>query len=194
MVAWLPLAVAVFLVTNARESHPASPTAPAAAPPAASGDPGDPPVPVGVRRLPNSIACESRPPVDYAAQLLGTGGRPDGGAADPSKRIGSLDKEVIRRVIRRRINPVRACYEAVMGKTPPYKSGRVMTRFAISRTGTVRYSCLVQSTLVAPDAERCILEQELTWEFPRPLGDGWVTVDYPFVFTPATIPPAGEAN
>jgi len=103
----------------------------------------------------------------------------------PPGQWGSLDKEAIRRIIRRHVPAVKTCYEAVMGP-PPYAQGRVVTRFAIDREGKVRHSCLVTSTLDSPAGERCIVDELLRWGFPAPNGGGWVVVDYPFVLTPVT--------
>ena len=101
---------------------------------------------------------------------------------------GSLDKEIIRRVIRRHIPAVRACYEAVM-VAKPFPSGRVMTRFAIDAEGKVTHTCVVNTTLNQTPAEACIVDEMLRWEFPKPIGGGWVVVDYPFVLVP-DVPPA----
>ena len=117
---------------------------------------------------------------------------PDAGASGSETAVaarsrGALDKEIVRGIIRRHVPAVRACYEAVMGEAP-YAQGRVVTRFTIDFEGKVRHSCLVSSTLRQPDGERCILDDELHWEFPKPLGGGQVVVDYPFVLEPETEP------
>jgi hypothetical protein len=140
--------------------------------------PGDPPgagaqeipPPEGSRRVKDSIACEPRPP---RAVIL----RPDGGPH------GALDKEDIRAVIRSHVGEVRTCYEQWM-IAPPYPKGRVMTRLSIDPNGNVPLSCVVESDLKEPRIDRCIVDTVLKWQFPKPIGGGWVIVDYPFVLVP----------
>ena len=119
----------------------------------------------------DSIACEPRPP--HAIVL-----RPDGGP------YGSLDKEDIRAIIRSHVGEVRTCYERWL-IAPPYPKGLVMTRLSIDPNGDVPLSCVVESDLKEPRIDRCIVEAVLEWRFPKPIGGGWVVVDYPFVLAPA---------
>ncbi len=108
---------------------------------------------------------------------------------------GSLDKEIIRRIIRRHINEVRYCYQQELRKSPGL-GGRVLVQFTIATSGQVASSLLQSSTLANPRAENCIVRAVRRWEFPRPHGDT-VVVSYPFVLTPTAEPQearmAGEA-
>ena len=139
-----------------------------------AGDSTDPPK--GCHRLPASIACEPEQPVSPDARVYV-------GAKAAGK--GSLDKEVVRAVILSHTPAVRACYEATLSARP-YSEGRVFARFAIDAHGRVRGSCLASSTLNRPDGERCVLDEILGWRFPEPVGGGWVVVQYPFLFQPAS--------
>jgi TonB family protein len=97
---------------------------------------------------------------------------------------GSLDKEIIRRIIRRHLNEVRFCYEKeLMHKQDLY--GRVMIQFTISGTGQVVASVVQQSTMNNPNVEQCIAQAVRRWEFPKPQGGGIVIVSYPFVLKAA---------
>lgn len=97
---------------------------------------------------------------------------------------GSLDKEIIRRIIRRHLNEVRFCYEKeLMHKQDLY--GRVMIQFTISGTGQVVASVVQQSTMNNPSVEQCIAQAVRRWEFPKPQGGGIVIVSYPFVLKAA---------
>ena len=95
---------------------------------------------------------------------------------------GSLDKEVIRRVIRKHINPVKICYERKLVVQPGLE-GRVNVQFVIDADGTVPVSGVSSSTLNDPSVEDCIGEAICSWEFPKPTGGGIVIVSYPFNFT-----------
>jgi hypothetical protein len=99
---------------------------------------------------------------------------------------GSLDKEIIRRIIRRHINEVKFCYERELVKTPNLM-GRVMVQFTIAGTGSVLASMVQSSTMNNPPAEQCIAAAVRRWEFPKPQGGGIVVVTYPFVLKAAGV-------
>jgi hypothetical protein len=97
---------------------------------------------------------------------------------------GALDKDIIRRIVRRHINEVRYCYEQELVKRPAL-AGRLSVGFTIAGSGQVIASVMQSSTLAAPGAESCIVNAVKRWEFPRPEGGGIVIVSYPFQLTPA---------
>lgn len=97
---------------------------------------------------------------------------------------GSLDKEIIRRIIRRHINEVKYCYEQELVKKPDLQ-GRIAVQFTIAATGQVVASVMQQSSVGSPRVENCVVQAVRRWEFPKPLGGGIVIVTYPFVFNPA---------
>jgi len=97
---------------------------------------------------------------------------------------GSLDKEIIRRIIRRHINEVKYCYEQELTKKPDL-GGRIMVQFTIAATGQVVASVLQNSSMGNAKVENCTVQAVRRWEFPKPLGGGIVIVSYPFVLTPA---------
>jgi len=158
----LPLAI----LTAACAARAPAPGAPAAA------EAPDPP-PAGSKRLPSSISCEPEPPCgDDCTSATGEAGR----------RLGSLDKEDIRRVIRSHVADMKTCYDAIT-EAHPDAAGKVMVRFGIAPSGVVQTSCLVSSDLNDTPADRCIVDVPLRWTFPKPEGGGWVVVNYPFVFS-----------
>jgi hypothetical protein len=95
---------------------------------------------------------------------------------------GSLDKEIIRRIIRRHINEVRFCYETELTKKSEL-SGRISVQFTIAGTGQVVTSVLQSTTMGNVRVESCVVQAIRRWEFPRPVGGGIVIVSYPFNFT-----------
>ena len=101
---------------------------------------------------------------------------------------GSLDKEIIRRIIRRHINEVKYCYETELTKKADL-SGRVSVQFTIAATGQVIASVLQSSTMGNIRVENCVVQAVRRWEFPKPMGGGIVIVSYPFNFTAGS---AGE--
>jgi TonB family protein len=96
---------------------------------------------------------------------------------------GSLDKEIIRRIIHRHLNEVRFCYEEQLAHQP-HLGGRVGVQFTISGRGQVITSVLQSSTLANRAVETCTVNAVRRWEFPQPQGGGLVMVSYPFLFTP----------
>lgn len=97
---------------------------------------------------------------------------------------GALDKEIVRRVVRRHLNEVRYCYESSLARRPSL-AGRVVTSFTIAPTGRVLSSLLQSSTLADAAVEACIVGAVRRWEFPAPDGGGVVIVSYPFQLAPA---------
>ena len=95
--------------------------------------------------------------------------------------MGSLDKEIIRRVIKAHINQIKYCYEKELVRSPGL-FGKVNMEFTITAKGGVRESKVKQSTLNNAEVERCIGAKIRTWKFPKPKGGGIVIVRYPFVF------------
>jgi TonB family protein len=95
--------------------------------------------------------------------------------------MGSLDKEIIRRIIKQHIAQIRYCYEKELVRSPGL-FGKVATSFTISGDGHVQSASVTESTLKNDEVERCITAKIRTWEFPKPKGGGVVVVKYPFIF------------
>jgi TonB family protein len=95
---------------------------------------------------------------------------------------GSLDKEIIRRIVRRHINEVRYCYQQELANFPGLQ-GRVVVRFTIGGNGDVIASVLQSSTVANGTLENCIVQTVHRWQFPYPHG-GRIIISYPFVLTP----------
>jgi TonB family protein len=96
---------------------------------------------------------------------------------------GSLDKEIIRRIVRRHLNEVRYCYEQVLPRHPSL-SGRAVVQFTIGKDGQVIASVLQSSTLAMPNLESCVVNAVKRWPFPAPERGGLTMVSYPFQFAP----------
>jgi TonB family protein len=101
----------------------------------------------------------------------------------PSVR-GSLDKEVIRRIVRHHLNEVKYCYELELARAPGL-TGRLVVQFAISPGGQVITSALQSSTMANARVENCTVQAVRRWSFPAPAGGGLVIVSYPFALNPA---------
>jgi len=97
---------------------------------------------------------------------------------------GTLDKKVIKDVIREHHREVRACYEVELVKQPDL-TGRVLSQFTISPTGNVVAVVLRDSTVSNPSIEEWLRRHLFTWKFPEPVGGGNVDVVYAFNFFPS---------
>jgi len=94
--------------------------------------------------------------------------------------LGSLDKELIRRVIHAHRNEVRYCYERALTASPGLW-GKITVTFIITASGTVQSSKTKETTMNNSDVENCINQKIKLWRFPEPKGGGIVVVTYPFV-------------
>ena len=101
----------------------------------------------------------------------------------PGKPVvtGSLDKELIRRVIRKHRREIKYCYEKELIKNKNL-AGRIVISFTISSTGRVVAAVKKSSTINNGAVESCVTSKVRRWIFPEPKGGGIVRVSYPFVF------------
>lgn len=97
--------------------------------------------------------------------------------------MGSMAKEVIRRVIRKHRNEVRYCYEKHL-LAEPKLSGEATVKFVIGTSGKVQTAAIHSSSLGNKSLEKCVLSAIRRWTFPAPDG-GIVVVRYPFLFRAA---------
>jgi hypothetical protein len=125
-------------------------------------------------------------PGDGSGMVRRTAGFGDRVKKVPDARIGkatvqgSLDKDLIRRVVRAHINEVRYCYNQGLAKDPNLK-GRVAIQFQIGATGKVPTSVVSETDVKDGSVTNCIAQAVRRWNFPKPEGGGTVIVTYPFV-------------
>jgi TonB family protein len=94
---------------------------------------------------------------------------------------GSLDREIIQRVVRANRRAIKACYEAELTKNSKL-AGEVRVKFTVSPTGRVIASVVERSTLKNAAVESCMNNRIRRWVFPEPKGGQMVIVKYPFRF------------
>jgi hypothetical protein len=117
-------------------------------------------------------------------------GHPGGGYKPHTVRVreaggvqtnGHLPPEVIQRVVRQNFGRFTACYQVGL-RTNPSLSGRVATKFLISREGTVTVASDGGSDIPDESVKQCVIRSFASLSFPEP--DGMVTVVYPIMFSP----------
>jgi Ca-activated chloride channel family protein len=96
---------------------------------------------------------------------------------------GSLDKDVIRRIVRAHINEIRSCYNARLTNDPTL-SGNVTIDMTIGADGKVSASAIASNTTGDEPLGQCIAKVVKRWTFPKPAGGGTVKVIYPFTLSP----------
>ncbi len=112
-----------------------------------------------------------------------------GGKSDRDVRVnignplvyGSLDKEIIRRVVRENQAQIRYCYERELTRTPGL-NGKIVVKWVITGTGSVRQAQVVETGMKNKSVESCLTSRINGWRFPKPKGGGIVIVTYPFIF------------
>lgn len=111
---------------------------------------------------------------------------------------GSLDKDLIRRVVQRHLAEVRYCYERELQRTPDL-AGKVVMKWVINGAGKVTQAQTAETQLRNANVEGCLALRIKTWTFPAPHGGGIVIINYPFVFkrdgvaVPSAPPPPPPA-
>jgi hypothetical protein len=96
---------------------------------------------------------------------------------------GSLDKHIIRRIVRAHIGEIRGCYNKLLVEDPAAR-GRIVVQFLISKTGEVTAAAIEKSELGDAAIGKCITDKVRTWRFPVGDNAGVAFVTYPFVLQP----------
>jgi hypothetical protein len=111
----------------------------------------------------------------------------------PSRPVvmGSLDKSIIQRIIRRHVSQVQSCYEQQLIKDPNI-AGRLKIKFTIGKDGHVT-TAKVEEALEA-SVDSCVAGVFRRMTFPKPKGGGIVIVSYPLVFKAGSSTPASPAK
>ncbi|WP_146156085.1 AgmX/PglI C-terminal domain-containing protein, partial [Enhygromyxa salina] len=96
---------------------------------------------------------------------------------------GSLDKDIVRRIVRAHINEVRSCYNAGLSKDPSL-GGMLAIKFVVTSRGEVASSIVQESTIESATVSKCVAKAVKRWKFPKPPDAGNVVVTYPFLLSP----------
>ena len=96
---------------------------------------------------------------------------------------GSIDPELIRKVVHDHRAQIRTCYETQLASRPNL-AGKLVSAWTIDQSGSVTEAHTAESTLHDHTVEGCVASKIKTWRFPIPKGGGEVFVTYPFIFTP----------
>jgi TonB family protein len=117
--------------------------------------------------------------------------------------LGSLDKEIIHRVIHQNRAQIRYCYEQQLVRFPKLEAKVVIT-FVIGPEGTVQQAKVGSSNSNNDELDQCLVTHFKSWQFPKPKGGGIVQVTYPVILKldhsdetlpipTAAVPPSAES-
>jgi pSer/pThr/pTyr-binding forkhead associated (FHA) protein len=95
--------------------------------------------------------------------------------------LGSLDPEIIRRIVREHAGQIRYCYESELSRTPGIY-GKIIMKWVINGEGKVMQATTAETQMKNANVEACLASRIKGWVFPKPKGGGIVIVNYPFVF------------
>lgn len=95
--------------------------------------------------------------------------------------LGSLDPDIIRRIVREHAGQIRYCYESELTRTPGLY-GKIVMKWVINGEGKVMQATTAETQMKNANVENCLASRIKTWVFPKPKGGGIVIVNYPFVF------------
>ena len=92
-----------------------------------------------------------------------------------------IDKSEVQKTVASHMSEVKYCYEKEAAKKD-IGSGQITIRFVVSPAGKVEKATVVSATLKNSEVQSCVLKAAQRWKFPKPTGEGSVTVNYPFTF------------
>ncbi len=100
--------------------------------------------------------------------------------------MGSVDKELIRRVIQEHAAQIRYCYEQELAINPKL-AGKVSIKWIINADGSASSATVVGdgTTLGSEKVHRCMMERITSWQFPKPKGGGMAVITYPWILRSA---------
>ncbi len=111
-------------------------------------------------------------------------------AGIPSETVvlGSMDPDVIRRILRENIPQFRYCYQKELDRNANKDlSGTVKLIFTIGASGAVSKAGVGSSSSLPGQVKGCVVRVLRGIRFPRPRGGGTVDVNQPFNFMPQRI-------
>lgn len=103
--------------------------------------------------------------------------------------LGSMDPDIIRRILREHIPQFRYCYQKELDRSGGDSSGLVHVNFIIGASGHVSKAGIdrSKSSKLTPTVQKCVTNVLYGIRFPRPMGGATVEVSQPINFYPKRI-------
>lgn len=101
--------------------------------------------------------------------------------------LGSMDPDVIRRILLDHLPQFRYCYQKELERTATEASGVIKLNFTIGASGHVAQAGVDGSSALPGDVKKCVVGVLRGIQFPEPMGGGTVEVKQPMNFYPKRI-------
>lgn len=100
--------------------------------------------------------------------------------------MGSIDKELVRKVIQDHAAQIRYCYEQQLTLNPRL-AGKVSIKWVINADGSASSAQIDPSatTLENDQVHQCMMSRIQSWQFPKPMGGGIAVITYPWILRSA---------
>ncbi len=98
--------------------------------------------------------------------------------------VGSMDPDIIRKILRDHIPQFRFCYQKELDKNNSRTQGVVKMVFTIGASGSVSRAGVQGASRLPSPVKRCVVNVLRGIQFPKPLGGGTVEVKQPINFYP----------
>ena len=110
-------------------------------------------------------------------------------AGIPSETVvlGSMDPDVIRRILMENLPQFRFCYQKELERTGQEVGGLIKLNFVIGASGNVSAAGVDAGSDIPTDVKRCVVGVLRGISFPEPMGGGTVEVKQPMNFYPKKI-------
>jgi hypothetical protein len=103
-------------------------------------------------------------------------------ATGPATVMGSIDKELVRKVIQDHAAQIRYCYEQQLAVNPKLQ-GKVSIKWIIQADGSATNAQVEggATTLEDDKVHACMISRIQSWAFPKPKGGGIAVITYPWI-------------
>lgn len=101
--------------------------------------------------------------------------------------LGSMDPDVIRRILLEHLPQFRYCYQRELERTGAETAGIIKLNFTIGASGHVGAAGVDGSSGLPTDVKKCVIGVLKGITFPEPMGGGTVEVKQPMNFQPKRI-------
>jgi hypothetical protein len=98
--------------------------------------------------------------------------------------LGSMDPDVIRRILMDNLPKFRYCYQSELERAGREVSGVIKLNFVIGASGHVAQAGVEDATNLPGGVKRCVVNVLRGIQFPEPMGGGTVEVKQPMNFYP----------
>jgi hypothetical protein len=107
-------------------------------------------------------------------------------ATGTAQVMGSIDRELVRKVIQDHAAQIRYCYEQQLAVNPKL-AGKVSIKWVINGDGSASLSEIVRDATTLDDGKvhECMMSRITTWAFPKPKGGGQAIITYPWILRSA---------